>query len=161
MLYSLNNQYPKPLPFRIKLSDGRTRTDPSTFTDDEIADSGYVLVDNPPNITTNQVLSWSSETLSWNVRDKTEEELRAEYIATVPVTVSMRQARLALLQQGLLESVNTALTAMEGVEGEAARIEWEYATEVYMYSPLVQSLTNVLGLTQQQILELFSLASSL
>jgi hypothetical protein len=78
MLYSKNNQYPKPIPFRIVLSDGRTRTDPSTFTEDEIVDAGYVAVDNPPNITSNEVLSWNGELLRWEVRDKTAEELEAE-----------------------------------------------------------------------------------
>jgi len=42
MLYSLNNQRPAPLPFRIRLSNGFTRTEPASFTAEEIADAGYV-----------------------------------------------------------------------------------------------------------------------
>lgn len=45
MLYSLNGAYPTTLPYRIRLSDGSTRTDPSTFTDEEIADAGYSIVE--------------------------------------------------------------------------------------------------------------------
>jgi hypothetical protein len=161
MLYSLNGKFPNTIPFRIKLSNGKTRTDPSTFTEEEIADAGYILVDNPPQITQNQLCSWDSQTLSWLVRDKTEEELRQEYIATVPRVVTMRQARLALLQQGLLESVNSALTVMEGPEGEAARIEWEYANEVYRDSQLVDSLAQGFGWTEDTVLELFVLANTL
>lgn len=41
MLYSYNGNTPSPLPFRIKLSNGFTRTDPTTFTEEEIADAGY------------------------------------------------------------------------------------------------------------------------
>lgn len=44
--YSLNGAYPiTTLPYRIRLSDGSTRTDPSTFTDEEIADAGYSIVE--------------------------------------------------------------------------------------------------------------------
>lgn len=40
-LYSLNGARPEPLPFRITLLDGFTRTDPSTFTEDEINAAGF------------------------------------------------------------------------------------------------------------------------
>ena len=41
MLYSIHNQRPAPLPFRIRLSNGFTRTEPASFTAEEIADAGY------------------------------------------------------------------------------------------------------------------------
>ena len=41
MLYSLNNQRPAPLPHRIRMPDGFTRTDASTFTQEEIQAAGY------------------------------------------------------------------------------------------------------------------------
>jgi hypothetical protein len=78
----------------------------------------------------------------------------------VPSVVSMRQARLALLQQGLLSSVNTAIESIQGAAGDAARVEWEYAAEVKIDSPLVVSLGSSLGLTQQQINDLFILANT-
>ena len=42
MLYSIRQQRPAPLPFRIRLSNGFTRTEPASFTADEITDAGYV-----------------------------------------------------------------------------------------------------------------------
>jgi hypothetical protein len=42
MLYSIRQQRPATLPFRIRLSNGFTRTDPASFTAEEIADAGYV-----------------------------------------------------------------------------------------------------------------------
>ena len=42
MLYSLRQQRPAPLPFRIRLSNGFTRTESASFTAEEIADAGYV-----------------------------------------------------------------------------------------------------------------------
>lgn len=47
-LYSIAGSYPAPLPFRIRLSNGMTRTDPETFTPKEIEGAGYTEVQNPP-----------------------------------------------------------------------------------------------------------------
>jgi hypothetical protein len=41
MLYSFNGAYPAPLPFRITLPNGFTRTEPVTFTEAEIASAGF------------------------------------------------------------------------------------------------------------------------
>ena len=41
LLYSHNGDRPQPLPFRITLPNGFTRTDPSTFTEDEIGAAGF------------------------------------------------------------------------------------------------------------------------
>jgi len=41
MLYSINNNRPSPLPYRIRMPDGFTRTNPSTFTEEEIRAAGY------------------------------------------------------------------------------------------------------------------------
>lgn len=87
-----------------------------------------------------------------------------EYIAApveVPQSVSMRSARLALLQAGVLATVNTTIANMQGVEGDAARIEWEYAQEVRRDSALVLSLIPLLGMTDSEIDGLFILAGSL
>ena len=41
MLYSFRQQRPASLPFRIRLSNGFTRTEPASFTAEEILDAGY------------------------------------------------------------------------------------------------------------------------
>lgn len=76
--------------------------------------------------------------------------------APIP-TVSMRQARLALLQNNLLDAVNTAINA----GNEADKITWEYATEVNRSDALVQNLSAALGLSETDLDNLFILASSL
>lgn len=84
-----------------------------------------------------------------------------ELYARAPKVVSMRQARLALLQNGLLTQVDATIATMPGVEGEAARIEWEYATEVRRDSALTTGLAGALALSEQQLNELFTLAATL
>ena len=57
-LYSLNGKYPQALPERIRLSNGQTRSDSSTFTAEEIADAGYVAVVKPPYKSITHTLDW-------------------------------------------------------------------------------------------------------
>lgn len=79
----------------------------------------------------------------------------------VPQSVTMRQARLALLQAGLLGTVNTTIAAMPGAAGEAARIEWEYSGEVWRNKELVAALGPALGLNDAQLDALFVTAAAL
>ena len=80
---------------------------------------------------------------------------------TIPQIVSMRQARLALLQRELLPTVDAAVAAMTGAAGDAARIEWEFSGSVYRDQPIVVALSSVLGLTSSDLDDLFLLAGGL
>lgn len=65
-LYSYQGQEPQKLPDKIRLSDGRSRTDSSTFTEEEIAEAGftgpYERPDYNPKI---EIQSWDSELKEW------------------------------------------------------------------------------------------------
>jgi hypothetical protein len=78
MLYSKNGNYPDTLPFRIRMPDGRTRTDQTTFTEEELSEAGYTAVSDPPSITSLQALEWDSENIQWIVRDKSQQEIENE-----------------------------------------------------------------------------------
>ena len=97
-----------------------------------------------------------SVTVGWSYDGSTFSEPTTPPVQ-IPSAVSMRQARLALLQQGLLPTVNAAIDA----GGEADKIAWEYATEVDRSDVLVQNLAAGLGLTSAQLDDLFLLASTL
>ena len=79
----------------------------------------------------------------------------------IPPSVTMRQARLALLGTGMLDAVSAGIEAMPGVDGAAARIEWEYAATVERDSPLINGLSVAIGMTDSQVDELFLAASKL
>ena len=81
--------------------------------------------------------------------------------APVPAAVTMRQARLALLGAGLLTSVDTAIDSLPSPQKEAARIEWEYATEVQRSSGLVPMMGVALGLDDAALDALFIGAAAL
>ena len=76
--------------------------------------------------------------------------------------VSMRQARLALLQAGLLSQVEAAIAAIEDAGlRQAVQIEWEYAAEVNRTHPWVQTLWAALGLSAEDLDALFEQAATL
>jgi hypothetical protein len=76
-LYSKDNSYPAPLPQRIRLPDRSTRTDPATFTSEEIALSGYVVAPDKPtyNPATEHAPQWQNG--QWIVTPLTPEEIAA------------------------------------------------------------------------------------
>lgn len=78
-LYSLNGAYPAPLPFRVKLSDGNTRTDPEQYSQDPavMADIGAALAPAKPayDPATQQLgwdgTNWAVEAMPPTVYDRT------------------------------------------------------------------------------------------
>ena len=77
MLYSINGEYPvETLPHRIRLSDGSTRTDNSTFTDSDLSNAGITTVSNPPDFNQEtHKLVWSGT--EWQTVSLTESEISA------------------------------------------------------------------------------------
>lgn len=66
--YTRDGSYPAPLPFRIRLKDGRTRTDPTSFTLEEIADAGYIPAPEEPQYDpATQRINWDGS--DWIVSD--------------------------------------------------------------------------------------------
>lgn len=103
-----------------------------------------------------EVVSLSPEQVATN-----EAAEAARLKALVPKSVTMRQARLALLENGLLSTVQQAIANMQGVEGDKARIEWEFSSEVVRDKQLVASLGAALSLAEEQLDALFTLAATL
>ena len=79
----------------------------------------------------------------------------------IPPRVQMRQGRHALLRAGLLPAIEAALEAMSEPIKSAAKIEWEYAATLDRDNPVVLQLIPLLGLTEQQVDQLFITAASL
>ena len=79
----------------------------------------------------------------------------------VPQVVSMRQARLALLQAGLLAGIDAAIAGLPEPQKTAALIEWEYSSEVHRDKAFVQTLGAALGLPGAALDALFIAAAKL
>lgn len=78
MLYSLNGSYPALLPNRIRLSSGLTRTDKTTFTEEEISDAGWVVCSDSPEVLYPNVLEWTGT--DWNIRAPNAGEIATKWI---------------------------------------------------------------------------------
>lgn len=68
-----------------------------------------------------------------------------------------RQARLALASAGVYEAVQTAVAAVS----DQARIEWEYATMVERNNPIISEMQEALGMSDEDLDNLFDLARTL
>ena len=82
--------------------------------------------------------------------------IEPEPIIIIPQVITMRQARLQLLEVGLLDNVE-AIVALD----RKSQIEWEYASEVYRQSTLIEAVKGALNLTDVQIDNMFVEASKL
>lgn len=156
--------------FRMK-QDGRIVTEeeyrrehdtifPAVFTP---TDADPIMESPPPNVDSTHmaVKSGIKQDLrgnwvwDWDIVAKGQAQIDAEFKASVPTKVTMRQARKALLLAGKLDAVNAAINALPSPQKELAKIEWEYSQEVQRAWPLVAQLIPALGMTERQMDELF------
>lgn len=87
------------------------------------------------------------EYLAWLEAGNTPEP--ADIPPVIIPTLTMRQARLALLGVGLLDEVEAAITT------PSDRIWWDYSATVERNHPLVNSVLIALGKTESEIDTLF------
>lgn len=83
-------------------------------------------------------------------------------INVIPKNISSKQIRLGLLSSGFsLQMINDAISQMPEPQKSYAQITWEYATVFEREHPMIESLGTQLGLTSEQIDQLFIRASEL
>ena len=86
-----------------------------------------------------------------------------QYSTPVPESISARQIRLWLINNGIqLSQVEQAIDSIENqITRETTRVEWEYAPYVERNHPMLIPLGQALGLTEQQIDAAFIEASNI
>lgn len=92
---------------------------------------------------------------TWDGTELTPPDM-GEVIDPVPEVITPRQAKIALLQAGLLDDVEAAIAAIpDETTRRIAQVEWEYAQEVRRYWPLLVQVAGQMGLTDEVVDELF------
>lgn len=178
LIAKINN----PVPMDYKQAFPNTSFPPSGPSDEFLAEQGYAKVNvfKEFNKETEKLEScepYSEGEWVYTVRvvprftEYTDEEgvvhtvaeqeaaaIEADRKSKVPQVVTIRQARLALLQAGLLDDIDAAIAASTE---RSLKIEWEYASTIERNSPWVQALTVALGLSSSQLDSLFEEAIGL
>ena len=77
-------------------------------------------------------------------------------IAACPLVITIAQARLALLQLGLLDTVNNAISSY----GQSAQINWNYQPTIHRDNALVAAIALTLSWTDAQLDAMFKLAAT-
>lgn len=122
-----------------------------TFQSERESITGKVLVV-PPSLSDGEYAVWNGS--EWSVVT----ELPTIPLK-VPTKVTMRQARLALLQAGQLSTVETMVNTIPvSAGGESVRIEWEYAADVDRNHEWVQLLSAQMGWSDTDLDNLFAIA---
>lgn len=99
------------------------------------------------------------EYASWVQSGNSPEEFYEEPLPPVPESVSRFQARAALYQSQLLDAVNAIMSNEQ--TPMMAKLAWQDAQEFRRDSALVQSMGTTLGMTEEQLDDLFRLAATI
>lgn len=93
--------------------------------------------------------------LSWRAKNNTPTPYTPPVV--VPYSVTPFQAKAALLQAGLLDTVKAAIAAASPI----AQLAWSDATEFTRDSPTIAALSAQLGLSSAQVDALFVAAAAI
>jgi hypothetical protein len=118
------------------------------------------VITDKPEVSDTEVLIYAGLSIvgdnvveSYTKRDKTSEELKE----MVPKAVTPRQLRMALTQLNLRSAVESVIA--NGTQDD--KDAWEYSLEVQRTHPLVIAMTSALNKTEEEVDNLFILASTL
>lgn len=95
------------------------------------------------------------------IDERSDEEKREQYLASLkPLT--RRQFKLTLLENGLLDQIESSMSAIEDNQTRARiQIEYTEATEFHRTSDSVAYMCQLLGLTDEQVDQMWEQALTL
>lgn len=126
----------------------RIETNPEVIS--TLERKGWVNTPQPSYDPTTQSCTW--ENCTWVVTD---------IPIQVPQIIPNWSLRAQLQIMGLFDSVQTMVDNLTGTEKIIAVQQWEYGNQVERYHPLVIQIGTELGLTSQQIDQIFIDANNL
>lgn len=110
----------------------------------------------------NDFLALDSKTQQLLMSSLTGQQSEVQATNIVPVSVSPRQFRTALVLSGIsLSSIEAIIDSLPSPNKEIALIAWEYSVEFQRDNPLINQFAPLLGLSSKQIDDIFILASTL
>lgn len=134
MYYSHNNNYPvlfSQIPERIRLSNGLTRTDKSTFTEQELLDAGYKKIDTVPPQVNSQ-----TEKATWTGTDWLVVQLTAEEIT------QLKEEKWSLIRKSRDVMIDQAMWRIQRCESET-RLGIATTDSIVALDTYVQALRDI------------------
>ena len=128
-------------------------------------DGSYPIIDNPIEYDVTKEIMTKEEVIDdinqvvnvvYIIRAKTQEELIADFKASVPKIITPRQARLILLQYNLLDDIELLIK-----DNRTVQIWWEYSTDIQRNNEQLLEFAAITGLTDEQLDDMFIKASKL
>jgi hypothetical protein len=104
-----------------------------------------------------QTVNTTTQTVTngWTIAPKPEP-------VSLPIAVSMRSLRLALIDAGLYQSVVAAINGIpDAIEKLKAQIWWTTSMTVYRNNPYVAAIGSAVGKTTQEIDQIFDASKTL
>ena len=99
------------------------------------------------------------EVITFEVVDKTEEQLMAERIHE---KISARQLRSALILKGIqLSTIDAVISQLPEPQKSLVKVDWEYSTNFYRHNSMINQLAGAMQLSAEQVDEIFILGASL
>ena len=102
-----------------------------------------------------------NDTETTTAKEQYDEARAQELRARLPSVASPMRIRLALLELGLLEQVQTYVESLEEPTKSKVQILWEYSTEIHKQHPAIQKLAANLGMTEETLDQIFIVATEL
>jgi hypothetical protein len=120
-----------------------------------VATEGQVITGGVTEIFANEVVETQT------ARDPTPEEIAEREKAAVPQEISLWQFRAALKLNGNFERVQYALAQLQSPESILAAELFEYGNKIYRESELSRQIIKILGVTEEQVDNLFIQAAAI
>jgi hypothetical protein len=121
----------------------------------------YGTCDDDADLTLDGVMFVFSDSDEKTAKEQYDELYAQEQRNRLPSVATPRQIRLALLDMGLLESIQTFIGTLEEPLKTKVMIEWEYSTQIEKISPVIQALSTQMGLTSEQLDAIFVKAATI
>jgi len=126
----------------------RAETDPTVI--ETLTRKGWIETPQPSYDPTTQTCTW--ENCQWVIN---------QIIVTIPGLIPNWALRAQLQIMGLFDSVQTMIDNLTGTEKIVAVQQWEYGNQVERYHPFVIQIGTELGLTSEQLDQIFIDANKL
>lgn len=110
----------------------------------------------------NDFIALDSKTQQLLMSSLTGQQSEIQATNIVPVSVSPRQFKTALVLSGFnLSNIDSFIDNLPSPQKELVKIAWEYSTEFHRDNDLLTQMAPMLGFTSEQLDQLFVLASTL